>query len=275
MFPIPVINRRAGVRLHPQPTLQEFRLQLFKRRKNLIELLLSLPPELRIAIYELIAPTDRIPIGKWRMPGLAQVNRQLRNEVIPAYFGKAGGFKLLLEYGRHQRQWDLVRLFCQHFSPHLRYIKQLDVQIRYDGMHRNQWGVMLLQRVKVGMSFVFSRDRVGVVVGEGRRIKGRVGNDETDWDDDVDAACAFEECEVMHNGDRFLCWPINSNYPSFSSDLCLLAKHAKLANRQVYLLYNEEAKAISVETIGRICIDDLVWDLPSSEERNCRGFTKR
>ncbi|TRX90449.1 hypothetical protein FHL15_008618 [Xylaria flabelliformis] len=193
MFSVPVINKRVGAGLCPQPNFQEFQLRLLKGRKNL---LLDLPPELRNIIYELAIgkgcePTHRIPVTLWRTPSLAQVNRQLRNEVIPVYFGRDGGFKLLLRYQS-----------CM----------------------------------------------------AGGKTELRIGNDETDWDDRIRAAGAFEA--VIRGIGSAL-------YPAFEMDrllyidLYLLAKHAKLANRWIQLSYEnclmlivEESSTCMIHSAG-------------------------
>ncbi|RYC65266.1 hypothetical protein CHU98_g926 [Xylaria longipes] len=224
-----MINKRVGVGLHPQHTLQEFRLRLLKGRKNL---LLDLPPELRVAIYGLVVgkgcvPTRRIPIAQWRMPSLAQVNRQLRNEVIPVHFGRDGGFELLLLY-EHGGPCDSVSRFCKHFSQYLQYVKYLDINVEYTDLKNFCTGRE--SRVEVRLFLIFSES----CVAEGKTGL-RIGNDETDWDDYVAAAEAFEEPEAIYKLEYEFRSALNIRGPSFSFDLCLLAKHAKLANRWIQL----------------------------------------
>ncbi|KAI1753096.1 hypothetical protein F4782DRAFT_498313 [Xylaria castorea] len=219
MFPIPIVNKWVGAGLCPRPTFQEFRLRLIKGRKNL---LLDLPPELRNIIYELAVgkgckPMYRIPIVSWCTPSLAQVNRRLRNEVIPVYFGRDGGFKLLLKY-EHLHPRDGVRLFCEHFSQYLQYVKYLDIDLRSnDVVHDSRGGIAF--RLDISLSLIFAESCVA-----GGQIGSRIGNDETNWDDNIAAAKAFEAA---------IC---SMKYASFIFDLVLLARRLKLANRRVQLL---------------------------------------
>ncbi|KAI0456063.1 hypothetical protein F5B21DRAFT_169915 [Xylaria acuta] len=257
MLPIPVINKRIGVGLHPQSALQEFRLRRFRGRKNL---LLDLPPELRNAIYELTvakgcAPTDRIPIVLWRMPSLAQVNRQLRNEVIPVYFGRDGGFKLLLLY-EHGHPWNRVHLFCKHYSQYLQYVRYLDIHFRYSALVRN-FGTR--SRVEINLFLIFSESCVA-----GGKPGRRIGNDETDWNNDIAAAEAFEEPDAICSMLYGLCKDLHTDCSPFSSDLRLLAKHAKLASRWIQLSHDRNDPATIIEEGfshggwfgGGVCVGD-------------------
>ncbi|TGJ81314.1 hypothetical protein E0Z10_g7453 [Xylaria hypoxylon] len=234
MFPVPVINKRVGVGHHPQPTLQVFRLSFIKVRRNL---LLALPPELRIAIYELVvsneSPPGRfIPISKWRTPALAQVNRQLRNEVIPVYYGQEDGFNLLLSYEPGSPD-NAVRRFCEHYSQYLQYVQRLEIRIH---QHNSVYGFHRAVDTEFGIKFnlIFAKSRPK------RDIGLRIGNDETDWNDDIAAARVFEEesGEPIVVLEHTFCSAIGrGSSPGFSADLRLLAKHTKLANQWIVLLY--------------------------------------
>ncbi|KAI0555665.1 hypothetical protein F4679DRAFT_577790 [Xylaria curta] len=231
MFSIPVINKRVGAGLCPQPNFHEFRLRLMKGRKNL---LLDLPPELRNIIYELAVgrgcePTRRVPVTLWRTPNLAQVNRQLRNEVIPVYYGRDGGFKLLLKY---QGDCPLLQvpLFCERYSQYLQYVRYLDINLQYS--HEE----CLLSGSRLSLFLIFSDSCVA-----GKKTEYRIGNDETDWDDNIYAAKAFEAV-IGRIGSQL--YPAFGARPLLYYDLHLLAKHAKLANRWIQLSHENRPMLI-------------------------------
>ncbi|KAI0857741.1 hypothetical protein F4860DRAFT_335905 [Xylaria cubensis] len=236
MFSVPVINKRVGAGLCPQPNFSEFRLRLLKGRKNL---LLDLPPELRNIIYELAVgkgcePTQRIPVTLWRTPSLAQVNRQLRNEVIPVYFGRDGGFKLLLKY-QGDSPLVLVSLFCVYYSQYLQYVRYLDINVQYSH------DCLLSAGKGLSLFLTFSESCVA-----GGKTEHRIGNDETEWDDRIYAAAAFEA--VIRSIASAL-------YPTFGSplfyiDLHLLAKHAKLANRWIQLSHENRPMVIVEKAVN-------------------------
>ncbi|KAI0412534.1 hypothetical protein F5X98DRAFT_367209 [Xylaria grammica] len=234
LFPVPVINKRVGAGLYPQSPLQVFRLSL-KVHKNLLDL----PPELRIAIYELVfsiecPPGHLIPICKWRTPALAQVNRQLRNEVIPLYYGREDGFDLLLSYGPGSTE-NAVRRFCEHYSQYLQYVQFLDVHVH---QHNIVYGFHLAIDTEFGIQFslVFAKSPPKGDIGL------RIGDDETNWDDDVAAKRVFEESgEPIVLLEHTFCSIIGKGNvgPGFSADLRLLAKHTKRANQYITLVYAE------------------------------------
>ncbi|KAI0914596.1 hypothetical protein F4823DRAFT_572510 [Ustulina deusta] len=55
------------------------------------------------------------PMSGWRTPAPARVNRHLRNEVNPLYYGQKIGLKLLLLY-RPSCTKNIICRFCRH-SP--------------------------------------------------------------------------------------------------------------------------------------------------------------
>ncbi|KAI1734868.1 hypothetical protein F4680DRAFT_327924 [Xylaria scruposa] len=237
MFSIPVINKRMDAGLVPQPNFQEFRLRLNKGRKNL---LLDLPPELRNIIYKLVVgkgcePTRHIPVTLWRTPSLAQVNRQLRNEVIPVYYGRDGGFKLLLKYPGDHSLFQ-VHLFCALYSQYLQYVRYLDINVQYKHQYKHER--CLLSGARLSLFLIFSESCVA-----GGKTEYRIGNDETNWDDNIHAGEAFE-ATIRRNGVASQLYPAFGGSPLFYYDLHLLAKHAKLANRWIQLSHENHPMLI-------------------------------
>ncbi|KAJ2982895.1 hypothetical protein NUW58_g6346 [Xylaria curta] len=203
----------------------------------LTNLLLDLPAELRIAIYELAVgngspPTNHTLLAAWRTPALAQVNRQIRNEVIPIYYGREEGFKVLLLY-EPDRPLSWVRLFCEHYSQYLQYVKHLDVNVQH---YRSILAPTPMRAVRVELYFKMIYSSSCAADG---KTGLRIGNDDTNWDDNKAAVQAFEEWHTVSGLEASVNMRALRSCPTFCSDLRLLAKHAKLANRWIQLSYTD------------------------------------
>ncbi|KAI0406245.1 hypothetical protein F4802DRAFT_106416 [Xylaria palmicola] len=229
-----------------------------------INLLLDLPPELRISIYDLVVgctPTDPVPITEWRNPALAQVNRQLRGEVLQSYYGRKDGLHLLLSCDTRGPR-DVVTPFCEQFSPYLQIVKRMNIHVRQSECIIGPFPGKVL-RLDIDFAVNFSQKCL-----EGGKTGRRIGGDETNWDDDTAAAEAFEDLDELKNGFETKITP----GPSFSSHLSKLAKHAKLASRWIELSYNrKDPELLALDendpknyfgaALHCICISDsAVWE---------------
>ncbi|KAI3325086.1 hypothetical protein HD806DRAFT_465443 [Xylariaceae sp. AK1471] len=163
-------------------------------------LILSFPPEIRNIIYEYAVVDVISKLIIWKPPyrtclappALAQVNRQLRNEVIPAYYGKNiwGVFlsaELSLELAQAYdpdsndevggegpfglSKWyydgeDSFSQMCNCLKEHLQYVTQILV------CHDE-----IVNGIYVKMGFKVERVKNEESMSTGHRI----GDDETDW----------------------------------------------------------------------------------------------
>ena len=97
--------------------------------------LLALPRELRDSIIQHTVTDDLYPtqitmycgdVDDFKQPSLAQVNRQLRAETLPIYYGQK---TFQLNSLNYDEQWELAKKWFNAIQPHLHMIKKVEMSL--------------------------------------------------------------------------------------------------------------------------------------------------
>ncbi|KAI3317536.1 hypothetical protein HD806DRAFT_368360 [Xylariaceae sp. AK1471] len=201
--------------------------------KNLI---LSIPPEIRNAIYKLAVVTYyRKTLA---LPALAQVNKQLRREVVPIYYGKNHFLLELPTVDAWMDEWsdedqpgcyniyESFRLLCGSLAEYMQFVTSLKVTFDYDPsfFYNGAWGIGFQLKSKACP------------------MERRIGNAETDWNNTAEADKAFRHALALYSAehttrihgdvDQYI------NMDVLIDTLCFFAKHCVAADNVRLVYYN-------------------------------------